>query len=80
MVAGSDRADGPEFFVPMETLAEENSQDNPALRDLIARTSVSANFLNPGEGALVRPRKNVLTGEEIETYRHCPSGSRRMFV
>jgi hypothetical protein len=34
-----------EFFVPMETLTEENSEDNPALRALIARTSVSANFL-----------------------------------
>lgn len=33
-----------EFFVPMETLAEENSEDNPALRALIARTSVSSNF------------------------------------
>ncbi len=36
-----------EFFVPMETLTEENSEDNPALRALIARTSVSANFLAP---------------------------------
>ena len=36
-----------EFFVPMETLTEENSEDNPALRELIARTSVSANFLSP---------------------------------
>ena len=36
-----------EFFVPMETLTEENSEDNPALRALIARTSVSANFLVP---------------------------------
>jgi hypothetical protein len=36
-----------EFFVPMETLTEENSEDNPALRQLIARTSMSANFLCP---------------------------------
>jgi hypothetical protein len=36
-----------EFFVPMETLTEENSEANPALRDLIARTSVSANFFSP---------------------------------
>jgi hypothetical protein len=36
-----------EFFVPMETLMEENSEDNPALRALIARTSVSANFFTP---------------------------------
>jgi hypothetical protein len=35
-----------EFFVPMETLMEERSEENPALRDLIARTSVSANFLS----------------------------------
>lgn len=34
-----------EFFVPMDTLTEENSADNPALRELIARASVSANFL-----------------------------------
>jgi hypothetical protein len=33
-----------EFFVPMETLTEENSEENPALRALIARTSVSSNF------------------------------------
>ena len=36
-----------EFFVPMETLAEENSEDNPALRELIARSSMSANFFSP---------------------------------
>lgn len=35
-----------EFFVPMDTLTEENSADNPALRELIARASVSANFLS----------------------------------
>ena len=36
-----------EFFVPMETLIEERCEDNPALRELIARTSVSANFFSP---------------------------------
>lgn len=36
-----------EFFVPMDTLTEERSEENPALRALIARTSVSANFLSP---------------------------------
>ena len=36
-----------EFFVPMETLTEENSEENPALQALLARTSVSANFLAP---------------------------------
>jgi hypothetical protein len=36
-----------EFFVPMDTLTEENSETNPALRDLIGRTSLSANFLCP---------------------------------
>ena len=36
-----------EFFVPMETLTEENSEDNPALRELIARASISANFFSP---------------------------------
>lgn len=35
-----------EFFVPMETLTQENSEDNPALRELIGRASVSANFLS----------------------------------
>lgn len=36
-----------EFFVPMKTLAEEKSEENPALQALIARTSVSANFFTP---------------------------------
>ncbi len=36
-----------EFFVPMETLMEENSEQNPALRELLARTSISSNFFNP---------------------------------
>jgi hypothetical protein len=31
----------------METLTEENSEDNPALRELIARASISANFFSP---------------------------------
>jgi hypothetical protein len=31
----------------MEALTEENSEDNPALQALIARTSVSANFFSP---------------------------------
>lgn len=35
-----------EFFVPMEALTEENSEENPALQALIARTSVSSNFFN----------------------------------
>jgi hypothetical protein len=36
-----------EFFVPMDTLTQENSAEDPALRELISRTSVSANFLSP---------------------------------
>jgi len=36
-----------EFFVPMETLTAEHSEDDPALRELIGRTSVSANFFTP---------------------------------
>jgi hypothetical protein len=36
-----------EFFVPMDTLIAENSQENPALRELIGRASVSSNFLAP---------------------------------
>lgn len=36
-----------EFFVPMETLTEENSEDNPALRELLARASVASNFFCP---------------------------------
>jgi len=35
-----------EFFVPMKTLTEENSKDNPRLRALLERASVSANFYN----------------------------------
>ena len=34
-----------EFFVPMETLVEEHSDLNPALRALVNRTSITANFL-----------------------------------
>lgn len=33
-----------EFFVPMETLTEEDSHENPKLQALLERTSVSANF------------------------------------
>ena len=36
-----------EFFVPMETLTEEKSGENPALRELIGRASVSSNFFTP---------------------------------
>ncbi|MBS0644507.1 MAG: hypothetical protein U1E70_15150 [Acetobacteraceae bacterium] len=36
-----------EFFVPMEALTKENSGDDPALRELISRTSVASNFLSP---------------------------------
>ena len=36
-----------EFFVPMDALTQENSSQDPALRDLISRTSVSANFFSP---------------------------------
>jgi hypothetical protein len=36
-----------EFFVPMETLTAEDSENNPALQALLARASISANFLNP---------------------------------
>lgn len=34
-----------EFFVPMKALTEENSEQNPALRALLERASISANFL-----------------------------------
>lgn len=34
-----------EFFVPMTALTAENSEDNPALQALLARASLSANFL-----------------------------------
>lgn len=34
-----------EFFVPMETLMAENSDQNPDLRALVNRASVTANFL-----------------------------------
>jgi len=35
-----------EFFVPMKTLMEAKSEDNPKLQALLARASVSANFYN----------------------------------
>ncbi len=35
-----------EFFVPIETLMAENSDQNPALRALVERASVTANFLH----------------------------------
>jgi hypothetical protein len=38
-----------EFFVPMKTLTEANSEDNPRLQALLARASVSANFYNMTE-------------------------------
>ena len=38
-----------EFFVPMKTLTEENSEDNPRLRALLERASLSANFYNMTE-------------------------------
>jgi hypothetical protein len=31
----------------MDALTQENSEQNPALQALIARTSVTANFLTP---------------------------------
>jgi hypothetical protein len=34
-----------EFFMPIETLMAENSDRNPALRALVKRASVTANFL-----------------------------------
>jgi hypothetical protein len=34
-----------EFFMPLETLTEENSEQNPALRALVKRASITANFL-----------------------------------
>ena len=33
-----------EFFVPMNTLTEEHSENNPGLRALLERASVSSNF------------------------------------
>jgi hypothetical protein len=36
-----------EFFVPMETLMQEDSDKNPALRALLERASISANFFQP---------------------------------
>ena len=35
-----------EFFVPMKTLTAENSEDNPRLRALLERASLSSNFYN----------------------------------
>ena len=35
-----------EFFVPMRTLTEENSKDNPRLHALLERASLSSNFYN----------------------------------
>lgn len=33
-----------EYFVPMETLVEENAHENPALRELVSRASARSNF------------------------------------
>jgi hypothetical protein len=41
----SQLAHAHEFFMPLETLTEENSDRNPALRALVKRASVTANFL-----------------------------------
>jgi hypothetical protein len=38
-----------EFFIPMKRLTEENSEDNPRLRALLERASVSANFYDQTE-------------------------------
>jgi hypothetical protein len=38
-----------EFFVPMTTLTEENSKDNPRLRALLERASVASNFYNQAD-------------------------------
>ena len=35
-----------EFFVPMETLTEERSHENPSLKALLGRASLSANFFS----------------------------------
>ncbi len=36
-----------EYFVPMQSLINENGHEDPALRALLARASNAANFLNP---------------------------------
>ncbi len=35
-----------EYFVPMDALVAEGAADDPAMRALVARASISANFLN----------------------------------
>lgn len=35
-----------EYFVPMEALTAEDAQHNPAMRDLVGRSAVTANFLS----------------------------------
>ncbi len=50
-----------EYFVPMEALTQENSDQDPGIRALVARASVSANFfpkagLAPDSLATVRAR------------------------
>ncbi len=42
----SQLAHAHEFFMPLDKLTEENSDQNPALRALVKRTSITANFLN----------------------------------
>ena len=42
----SQLAHAHEFFMPLETLTEENSDQNPALRALVKRASIAANFLS----------------------------------
>lgn len=36
-----------EYFMPMETLTAANAQNDPSVRNLVARASTSANFLAP---------------------------------
>ena len=60
----------------METLTEENSEDNPGLQALIARYLGVSQFLEaPEERLLVEPSQK-LSGPGsrfIETQRHCRS-------
>lgn len=43
--AGSQVPHAHEFFVPMEALTEERAHENPAMRALVSRASISGNFL-----------------------------------
>ena len=72
-----------EYFVPMEALTAEAGDKDPALRELLARASVRANFLSPqrvtshaaeamANAAFRRPRRHVIHQSADGQYQAGP--------